>query len=106
MSTTERRIVAAAPLRKLLDQLRQEARAARGLQDERGATLREEAARRLEGALEQAAELQEVSTGEAAPFLGIKPESVAALCRRGRLPGASRVAGVWRIPVRVLEKVA
>ncbi len=41
---------------------------------------------------------------EAAQLLGISEEAVRGLCRRGRaLPGASRFANQWLVPVRAVE---
>lgn len=96
------RIIAADPLHQLAGELRQEAQTARAVRDERGAVLQEETAKRLEAAIQVAAAIQDVSTDEAAPLMGIHPESVAAACRRGKFPGARKVSGKWRVPVAVL----
>lgn len=98
------RIIAADPVWALVEQLRAEAKSARAIRDERFAAVQEEAAARLEAAIREGAELQDVSTTDAAPVLGIEPESVATACRRGRIPGARKIAGQWRIPVRTLDR--
>lgn len=42
-----------------------------------------------------------MTTADAAPYLGVAPETVAEWCRQGRLTGARRTSGTtgdWRIP--------
>lgn len=98
------RIIAADPVWDLAREFQDQAELARSLKDERFADVLDQVARRITTAVAAGAELQDVSTADAAPVLGILPESVATACRRGRIPGARKIAGEWRIPVRTLDR--
>jgi len=39
-----------------------------------------------------------VSPEDAAHAFDLKPETIRRLCRDGKIPGARKVGGVWRIP--------
>lgn len=46
------------------------------------------------------------TTMQAAPLLGLKSfRSVSRLCFLGKIPGAYRVGGNWRIPESSIKKV-
>lgn len=94
------RIIVADPLRKLVGVLLEEARAQR---EPRFGEVLKDTAERIEAAIRAGATLQDVSTAEAAAVLEIAPDSVATACRRGKVPGARKIAGTWRIPVSALE---
>ncbi len=47
-----------------------------------------------------------VSPEEAATYFGLTPETIRRLCRAGKIPGARRVGGVWRIPRSFLQEDA
>lgn len=95
------RIIAADPVWALAEALIAEAGAQR---DERFSGVLEDAARRIREAVAKGASLQDVGTAEAAPLLRMQADSVATACRRGRIPGARKIAGQWRIPVAAIEK--
>ncbi len=39
-----------------------------------------------------------VSSEEAAKYFGVQSETIRRLCRDGKIPGARRIGGQWRIP--------
>ncbi len=44
-----------------------------------------------------------VSPEEAAKVFSVKPETIRRLCRDGKIPGARKIGGVWRIPKAFLS---
>jgi DNA-directed RNA polymerase specialized sigma24 family protein len=97
------RVIAAEPVWTLARQLLEESRL------QLDPVLRdalEGAAARLRAAVEAGATLSDLSTEEAAPLLRMKPESVATACRRGKIAGARKIAGTWRVPASTLGLVA
>jgi excisionase family DNA binding protein len=43
-------------------------------------------------------ERQYYSVEEAATILGVHPETIRRMCRKGRLKGARQIGDTWRIP--------
>lgn len=44
-----------------------------------------------------------VSPEEAAKAFSVQPETIRRLCRDGKIPGARKIGGVWRIPKSFLS---
>ncbi len=44
-----------------------------------------------------------VSPEEAARAFSLQPETIRRLCRDGKIPGARKIGGVWRIPKSFLS---
>jgi hypothetical protein len=97
------RVIAAEPVWALARQLLDEATAQR---DPVLQAVLEDAAERIRLAVVAGATLSDLSTEEAAPLLRMKPESVATACRRGKIKGAYKAVGEWRIPAGTLRQVA
>ena len=47
-----------------------------------------------------------VSPEEAAKVFSLQPETIRRLCRDGKIPGARKIGGVWRIPKSFLSSDA
>ena len=47
-----------------------------------------------------------VSPEEAAKAFAVQPETIRRLCRDGKIPGARKIGGVWRIPKSFLSSDA
>jgi len=47
-----------------------------------------------------------VSPEEAARAFSVQPETIRRLCREGKIPGARKIGGVWRIPKSFLSSDA
>lgn len=109
MTMNEPRIIWTAPIRRLSDALRSEAGTLREIgQDEQRAQLLEATAKRLDGAIEEAAAGEWILTDDAAPLLQITEDGVRARCRRtyAQRGLARKRGGRWYVHVDVLPSAA
>lgn len=97
------RVIAAEPVWALARTLLEDARAQR---DPVHAASLADMAERIAAAVEAGTTLQDLTTEEASVLLNMKPESVATACRRGKIPGARKDVGTWRIPLASIGRAA
>ncbi len=44
------------------------------------------------------------STEEVAEYYDVSPDLIRRLCNQGKIPGATRIGRLWRIPAEFLDK--